>query len=289
MFISAIIPTFNSSKTAQKAVNSLLIQTQKVNQIIVVDNGSTDKTYSNLQSKFGNKIKLVRNEANLGVTGGRNSGIKYLSSKTDWVLFFDHDMTADKNMVKQLVAVAISKQTCGIITPKIFYSSYKKQIWSAGTGINLLTGQVLFRGGYDNGQYNQIEEVEVAPAVMLVKSSVLQKINGFDDKYFATFEDTDFCFRAKKAGYSVYYSPLAIAYHDLPFDKTGESKRLVKRMYWVGRNRILFMKDFGRLFPVFLIFLVPLAGYYFLLCTKYGSISDYWQFLKGTVDGLRYK
>lgn len=288
-FISAVIPTYNSKNKVIKAVKSLLNQTTDLLEIIVVDNGSSDQTSIKLQSIFRHKIKLIVLQENQGVTGGRNEGVKHLSVKSRMVLFFDHDMIADKKMVEELSKVFETEKKVGIITPKIYYLSDKNIIWSAGTGINLLTGQVLFRGGVDKGQYDLLEPVQVAPAVMLVKADVMKKLKGFDNKYFATFEDTDFCFRANKIGYKTVYAPTAIAFHDLPLDKVGESKRLVKRMYWVGRNRILFMKDFGQFWPIFLLFLIPLSGYYLLLCLKYGSITDYWQFIKGTVHGFLNK
>ncbi len=289
IFISVVIPTYNSKNKVIKAVKSLLNQTIDLLEIIVVDNGSSDQTSTKLQLVFGKKIKLIKLQENQGVTGGRNEGVKHLSAKSKMVLFFDHDMIADKKMVEELSKVFETEKKVGIITPKIYYLSDKNIIWSAGTGINLLTGQVLFRGGVDKGQYDLLEPVQVAPAVMLVKADVMKKLKGFDNKYFATFEDTDFCFRANKIGYKTVYAPTAIAFHDLPLDKVGESKRLVKRMYWVGRNRILFMKDFGQFWPIFLLFLIPLSAYYLLLCLKYGSITDYWQFIKGTINGFLNK
>ena len=86
-------------------------------------------------------------------------------------------MVADKGMLEELVKVSESDNEVGIVTPKIYYSDDKDRIWSAGTGMNLWTGQVLFRGGKDMGQFDVSEEVQVAPAAMLVKRKVLDKRN----------------------------------------------------------------------------------------------------------------
>ncbi len=285
--VSVIIPTYNSYKTLLGCISSLLSQSLKPSEIIVVDNNSSDKT-SEIVKKEYPKIKLITLNKNMGVSGGRNAGIKKVSEKSDLILFFDHDMVAEKKMIENLVEVISSDLKIGITTPKIYYFSDKKNIWSAGTGINLWTGQIIFRGGIDNGQYENVEEVQVAPAAILIRKDVLTKIKGFDEIYFATYEDTDFCFRAKSKGFSTFYVNRAIAYHKLPLEKSGESERLLKRLYWVGRNRVIFMSKFSKSFFVFVCFLPVYFIYYLVLSLKYGKIGDYRNFIRGTIDGFKY-
>lgn len=283
--ISVIIPTYNSWLTLKSCIDSLLNQTKKVTEIIVVDNASSDSTALNVKKSFP-KIKLVKLEKNLGVTGGRNTGINASRKDADYLLFVDHDMVADKNMVYELVNLAESDSITGIVTPKIYYWDDKNIIWSAGTGINLWTGQIFFRGGEDLKQFDKVEEVDVAPAVLLVKMDVLKRLKKFDEKYFATYEDTDFCFRCKRAGFKVMYSPKAVAYHKIPLDSKKEALRLLSRSYWIGRNRILFMKDYGKNFLVFLLFIPLFSLYYLYLSLKYKRIDAWLNFLKGTWDGV---
>lgn len=292
--ISVIIPTYNSWQTLKECISSVQNQTQRVFEIIIVDNASTDETSKNILKYFP-KVKLVRLQKNSGVTGGRNAGIKAAFKNTDYLFFFDHDMVADFKMIDELLKVIELSEDIGIVTPKIYYwgdkqslrdKSLKKRIWSAGTGINLWTGQVLFRGGIDQGQYDQVAEVQVAPAAILIKRGVLKQIKEFDDRYFAVYEDTDFCFRVKKAGFKTFYSPQAIAYHKIPLDSKKESDRLLTRSYWIGRNRVIFMRDFGRSFTIFLLFIPIFTLYYFLLSLRYSKIKYFLDFLKGTIRGL---
>jgi GT2 family glycosyltransferase len=194
-------------------------------------------------------------------------------------------MIADRNMLEELVGVGESARDIGIVTPKIYYLADKKRIWSAGTGINLWTGQVLFRGGKDTGQYEEVCEVQVAPAAMLIKKIVIEKIKYFDNKYFATYEDTDYCFRAKRVGFKTYYTPDAIAYHNLSTNLRDEANRLLSRAYWVGRNRVLFMKDFGHFF-IFALFLPIFIFYYLFLAIKFRRIGAWFIFLRGTLNGI---
>jgi GT2 family glycosyltransferase len=283
--ISVVIPTYNSWETLKDCIKSIYDQTAKPVEVIVVDNASPDNTGNNVK-KYFSQVKLIQMNKNTGVTGGRNQGIEVVSKNSDHIFFFDHDMVADKKMLEELVKVAKVDERIGIVTPRIYYWQDKKRIWSAGTGINLWTGQVVFRGGEDRGQFEKVEEVQVAPAAMLVKKAVIEKIAGFDERYFATFEDTNFCFRAKKAGFKTYYAPKAIAYHKLSTDPKDEADRLLARAYWIGRNRVLFMKEFGKNFFVFLAFLSIFSFYYLFLAIKYRRLPDWFRFIYGTFYGI---
>lgn len=292
--ISVIIPTLNSWNTLGSCITSIFKQTLKPEELIVVDNASSDGTWekiSNLKSRAANaeqisNLKLVRNKQNLGVTGGRNAGISIANKNSQYLLFFDHDMVADKNMLLNLVKVAEMDSSYGIITPKIYYWEDKKRIWAAGTNINLWTGQVLFRGGRDVGQFEKIEEVQVAPAVMLVCQEVIHKLKGFDSRYFATYEDTDFCFRAKDKGFKTIYSPKAFAYHKISPKKNLEQKRLLDRSFWIGRNRVLFMRDFGKSYYLFLLFSPVYLLYFIKLALQQKNPKGLTSYLKGFIAGM---
>ncbi len=285
--ISVIIPTYNSVKTVVNSIQSLLKQSLKIYEIIIVDNASTDNTCQILHKRFGQKIRIISMNKNMGVTGGRNEGIKNISPKSDFVLFMDHDMVADIHMTEELMKGFKQSSVVGIITPKIYYLKPKDVIWSAGTGMNLWTGQVLFRGGKDLGQYDYPTEVQVAPAVLLVKKNVIKKINGFDPIYFATYEDTDFCFKALLKGFKTYYMPKAVAFHDLPYDQTDAQKRLLNRLYYVGRNRIIFLRRYGYFTSIPLS--LGFGLYYLYLSVKQHRIGEFANYIKGTIDGMTIK
>jgi GT2 family glycosyltransferase len=281
--VSVVVPTFNSWNTLEECINSVKNQTHEPFEIIVIDNASEDETSKRVKKHFP-EVKLVTLQKNTGVTGGRNRGIKEASKNTDYLFFIDHDMVADKRMLKELIRVAEKKRDIGIVTPKIYYWGDKKRIWAAGTGINLWTGQVIFRGGEDEGWYDEVEEVQVAPAAMLVKKEVIEKIKGFDDKYFATYEDTDFCFRAREAGFKTYYSPKALAWHKISPKPEDDADRLLSRAYYVAKNRILFMKEFGN--STFWLFLPLFALYYIKMAILYKRPQAVLDYIRGSLSGI---
>ncbi len=283
--VSVVIPTFNSFNTLKDCIASIQNQTLQPKEIIVVDNGSSDGTSEKVKPNFP-KVKLIKLNKNSGVTGGRNKGLEAVSPKSRYVLFFDHDMVADKKMLEELIKTAQMDTAIGIVTPKIYYFDSRRRIWAAGTGINLWTGQILFRGGQDTGQFEKAEEVQVAPAVLLVKREVIDKLKVFDERYFATYEDTDFCFRAKRSGFMTYYSPFSKAFHKIPSNPQKESIRLLSRAYWIGRNRILFMRDFGNNFYIFLLFVPIYLIYYLKLAVSQRLFTSWFKLFRGTIVGL---
>lgn len=283
--VSVIIPAYNSWITLRSCINSIMYQTLQPKEIVVVDNASSDGTSEAVKKEFP-KVRLYTLKKNTGVTGGRNAGIDNASKSSEYLLFFDHDMVADKKMIENLVKVAEMNSSYGIVTPKIYYFEDRKRVWAAGTNINLWTGRILFRGGKERGQFNKVEEVQVAPAAILVKRQVINAIKKFDDRYFVTYEDTDFCFRARKYNFKTMYTPMAIAFHKISPRHEDEQKRLLSRSFWIGRNRVLFMRDFGKSYFFFLLFSVVYLLYFIKLALDQKNFQGLTDYLKGFTEGV---
>jgi glycosyltransferase involved in cell wall biosynthesis len=86
-FISIVIPTYNRASFLKEAIDSVLSQTYRNFELIVVDDGSTDET-PKLLSSYGEKIKVIK-KANKGPSAARNRGIK--AAKGGWIAFLDSD------------------------------------------------------------------------------------------------------------------------------------------------------------------------------------------------------
>ena len=106
MKISVIIPCYNSAAWVGGAVESVLAQTRAADEVIVVDDGSTDKPASAL-AEFGDKVRLVRRE-NGGLSAARNTGAREAAG--DWFLFLDADDRLFSNALEKLSAKAESSR-----------------------------------------------------------------------------------------------------------------------------------------------------------------------------------
>ncbi len=284
--VSVIIPTYNLKNTLVECLHSIVTQTYYNLEIIVVDNGSTDGTAEFIKRKFP-QIKLIRNVKNLGVTGGTNRGIKYAHG--DFVWLVDHDNILNRRMLATMIKLAQSDQMIGVVTPKIYYWENKKVIWSAGTGVNMITGQNFSREGPDRGQYDKVEKVPIAPANFLIKKEVIDKIGLYDDTYITSYEDADFSYRVRQSGYIIMYTPKAVCYHKFPLlDKETSKRRWLSRSYFTARNKIIFMKKNSPYFPLF----ATLYPAWFLIYTyqavRYGDFSALINFYKGMYDGFKW-
>jgi glycosyltransferase involved in cell wall biosynthesis len=85
--ISAVIPTYNRAALVRRAIDSVLAQTRPIDEIIVVDDGSSDKTRE-VVTAYGAAVRYICQE-NRGIAGARNRGIR--ESRFDWVAFLDDD------------------------------------------------------------------------------------------------------------------------------------------------------------------------------------------------------
>jgi glycosyltransferase involved in cell wall biosynthesis len=88
MKVSAVIPAFNRRDYLPRAIDSALAQTLPVDEILVVDDGSTDGTAEFLQSRYGSRVRVV-GQANCGVAGARRRGVQ--EARGEWVAFLDSD------------------------------------------------------------------------------------------------------------------------------------------------------------------------------------------------------
>ena len=106
--ISIIVPVYNTEPYLKKCVDSLLAQTYKNIEIILIDDCSTDKSRSlcyELQ-KQNNNILVVCHDENCGLEATRNSGLE--NAKGDWIMFLDSDDTFENNAAEDMVNFAIS-------------------------------------------------------------------------------------------------------------------------------------------------------------------------------------
>ena len=260
--IFIVILNWNGKKDTLECLESLeklQIANCKL-QIVVVDNGSTDGSVEAIQNetlrlRSGQELKIIENKENLGFAEGNNVGIKYaLENGADDTVLLNNDTLVDKNLIEELLRMAESETQIGVVSPKIYFAPgfefhkdrYQenergKVLWYAGGKMDWQNILASHRGvdEVDKGQYDQPEETDFATGCcVLIKKEVFEKIGLLDKKYFAYWEDTDFCQRAKRAGFKVVYAPNAILWHK----NASSSGRpgSVTHVYFQTRNRLLF-------------------------------------------------
>lgn len=215
-------------------------------EVVVVDNGSTDGSGMKLQKEF-KEVRFIENKENLGFAGGNNVGIRYaLEHSADYVLLLNNDTFVKADFLENLVRTAEADGRTGIAGPKIYAGlPGSTRLWYAGGGVDWKGVKTVHRGFQeeDEGKWNQTEDSDfVSGCAMLIKRSVLERIGLLDERYFLYYEDTDFCTRARKAGFRILYVPQATVYHKSWSSSGGQSSPL--RTYYMTRNRLLLMDSY---------------------------------------------
>jgi len=219
--VSIIILTWNGVRHISDCLESVQKSTYPNYEIIVVDNGSKDGTLELIRNNFPN-VKLISNSKNLGFAGGNNIGIKQATG--DIIFLLNDDTKIHPNVIGVLVKELTGSSKIGIVGPKIYFMSdaagSKKEpnkIWFAGGMIDWVRGEGyhLGRNLTDNELVNDIKkEVDfITGCALMIKREVIEKIGVLDERFFAFYEDADWCQKAKKAGYQVIYIPFGGIWH----------------------------------------------------------------------------
>ena len=212
-----VVPVYNQVAYTRDCLASLRECTDYPYRLIVVDNACRDETPELLRTLAdeGLALEVITNSENLGFTKAANQGLR--ASRGRYVVLLNNDTTLTRGWLTGLVMTAECDDRIGIVGPKILNPEterihsiggllFHKARVEAPPGQDCARDDPRFAHGFDC-QY-------VEGSCMLIKRSVLDAI-GYLDEVFSPgyYEDTDYCFRAREAGFRLVYSPYAEIYH----------------------------------------------------------------------------
>ena len=213
--VSVVVVTFHSERFISDCLDSLLRQTVPFKEIVVVDNGSADRTCDLVRSR-GPAVLLTALNVNTGFCGANNVGLK--QTRGEFVLFANPDTVLEPNYVREALRGFEQGPRVGMVSGKLLRFD-RATIDSAG---QLLTRsrKILDRGfgQKDSGRFNSPAEVDAACGAMaLYRRAMIEAISMdgqlFDEDFFAFGEDMDVGWRAKRFGWRAVYVPSAVALH----------------------------------------------------------------------------
>ncbi len=238
--ISIITINYKQAEVTNELLDSLSQVTWNNLEIIVVDNNSGTTDTKKINTNYKN-VKLICSFKNLGFAGGNNLGIKYAKGK--YILLLNNDTEVFPEFIEPMVELMEENSTIGAISPLIKYFENPKWIQYAGfTSMNPLTQRInaIGKGKMDIGQYAMPKSTAFAHGcAMLVPRKVIEKIGTMNEEYFLYYEEHDWSYRIKKAGYKIYFQPKSVVLHKESIS-TGKNSPL--KTYFITRNRILYMK-----------------------------------------------
>ncbi len=173
--VSVVIPMYNASAYINKTIESVINQTYKNIEIIVVDNCSTDNSVEIVRSLNSDKIKLYENEKNLGFTGNVNRGIEY--AQGDYIKFLCADDELKENCIEELIKL-FNDETSAIYCNCDYIDSNE----------NIIVDKAASKKSFIvKNQRNDLKKLIVKKDSILCCISFLMVKNGFK----ARFEDID--------------------------------------------------------------------------------------------------
>jgi GT2 family glycosyltransferase len=247
-------------------------------KIVVVDNGSSDDSVEKISKAYPDMTLLSLPE-NLGFAGGYNYGIEN-AQKGDASFYFllNNDTVLDKKAIGALI-----NSPWDISVPKITYYDNPDMIWAAGARWRLFPPTIKMIGyrKQDSKTYNQPHQLDYATGcALMVKQHVFKTVPGFDPIYINYMEDYDFCYRVRKAGYSMGYVPEAKVQHKVSLSLGPSSPQ---RWHFIGRNTVLFYHQ-GDRFPRYTLWSV--LGWIFLREILQGNATYLPSIWSGVREGM---
>jgi len=257
-----VVLNWNGLIDAKECISSLKRNNYSNFEIIVIDNGSSDNSVPALKNEFP-EIKIIENGINLGFSGGNNIGIDYcLKHGADYVLLLNNDTTVENDFLSELVKAGDSDDKIGLLESKICYHKEPQMIWFAGGKIDWLkiSGTHIGLNEPDDGKHDATKEVDyLTGCCLLIKRSVFEKIGKLSEDYFLYYEDTDFCLRARNAGFKCLYVPKSKIYHKVSRSTKPGSASYI---YYHTRNGLMLAKRNGSIANKILLY--PYCVFLFL-------------------------
>ncbi len=239
--VSIIILNWNRFQDTFECLRSVNELDYPNYNIIVVDNASSDGSAEKIKNLFP-QITLIKNEKNLGFAGGNNVGIKYaLKDGAEYVWLLNNDAVVEKDSLSSLVHKAEDNPSIGMVSPLIYYYSDKNKIQFCGSIANKNTFSVIpLRSLQDLDKFKE-QAMSLWGTALLVNRSVITKIGGLGEKFFAYGEDTDFSIRAIDAGYIPAVDVQSKVYHKNEY--LDPDKLPLHYFFYKGRNEFLLWWD----------------------------------------------
>ncbi|HMR72476.1 MAG TPA: glycosyltransferase family 2 protein [Candidatus Saccharibacteria bacterium] len=211
--VAIVVLNYKGWRDSIKCVQSLLKQTYASFHIVLIENGSHDKSAQKLSTLKDRKLTYIEESINHGFTGGVNIGIRWAIDRGyDCVALFNNDAQAETDWLENLVN-AMSRTKASIVTG-LLLSENGKKIDDAGDMYSTWGIPALRAEGQPANKAPESGFVFGATGgATLYSTRLFEDIGLFDDVFFAYNEDVDIDWRAQLAGHTVYYERSAVAYH----------------------------------------------------------------------------
>jgi len=284
-YVVVITLNWNAKEHTIRCLKSILEMDYPNFDVILVDNGSTDGTVEAVRKKFPH-IRVIANPQNLGYAKGFNIGLKEAYNMgAEYFLVMNNDTVIDKKALTHLVESAQNHPDVGFVTGKVYFYDRPNTLQTVGREAHpyRIIGPHIGAREEDKGQYDTPTYRDFIDDVFwLITREAFEKTRGYDPVFFLYFEETDWCIRAKKAGFKLFYTPKAKLWHNTT------KKNNAKQLYFLRKNEVVFQYRHSELssFIVYTLIHILLPGPRRVLSlAKRGRFREIIAYVGGVVQG----
>ena len=221
IMVTGSIVTYNNMSTIDETLKTLYEYTKDIDfKLYVVDNNSTDGTVEHIKENYP-QVEVVALNENIVFGAGHNKAVRMVDS--DYHVIINPDIVFVENSIKKMVDYLENNVDIGVLSPKICFPDGREQILGkkdphfkyilASRLRGDEPGTLLKKYAMLDCDLTKPIDIENASGCFMVfRTSILKKIDGFDERYFMYFEDADITRKARKYSRVVYY-PEAVVSH----------------------------------------------------------------------------
>lgn len=245
MDISIIVVSFNTKDLLLDCLASVFETVKGISfEVWVVDNNSTDGTVEATREKYPT-IKIIKNTENLGFAAANNQAFRQMSG--DYALLLNTDTVLTNEAVKELFDFMEANPEAGMACGQLLNldGSSQNSIANFPTALTLLLNETLLRillpKKFPSKRRKYVSPLKIDSCIgacLTARKKAIDDIGLFDERYFFFFEETDWAYRMKRGGWTIYLVPTAKIFHAQ--GKTVGSNVDARIMFY--RSRYLFFK-----------------------------------------------
>jgi GT2 family glycosyltransferase len=244
MLISVIVVSWNTRELLRACLASLRRELQGVSaEVFLIDNDSADGSAAMVAADFP-EVRLIANKTNRGFAAANNQALDTVTG--EFVLLLNPDTEVHPGALNKLVEFMHTHPRAGIVAPQLLNSdgSIQRSCRQFPTFFGMLyelmglsrffPDKPLFRQykmlDWEHDDERQVDQPE--GACLLLRKSVIDQVGTLDEGFFMLFEEVDWCYRIKQAGWEIWFTPTAKVTHHY-----GQSIKQVKTRMILSSHR----------------------------------------------------
>ena len=217
--VAVVVLNYNGRALLEEYLPSALKTAYPNHKVYVADNASNDGSTDYLKKNFP-QVSVIQLKQNHGFAKGYNLALQDLEE--DYFVLLNSDVRVPEGWLQPMVTLLESNRNIAAVQPKVKSALEPDKFEHAGAaggwidflGYPFCRGRIIDTVEVDKGQYDQVTEIFWASgACMAVRAPLFKIFGGFDPDFFAHMEEIDLCWRMKRAGYKIMFTPRSTVYH----------------------------------------------------------------------------